>query len=204
MSDLERLDELCRQWCAVQDRALAGHMNAAAHLLAERARALVPGAAVLVLEDSDQGDWLTLVEVEDAAGNALPEPSDLDQGEASCLYQALADSVAGITFRTRDRRYTTQYELTIGQTEAPAPPVEVIVVRDPDASDDVSVLLDGYPAPEASVVCIDAGAGWDVADWEAARDEALAGASPAAARLIAAAFNNPPGARYITGFQPGE
>ena len=179
MTDLERLDELCRQWGAVHDRALAGHMNAAAHLLAERARALVPGAAVLVLEDSDQG-------------------------EASCLYQALADSVAGITFRTRDRRYTTQYELTIGQTEAPAPPVEVIVVRDPDASDDVSVLLDGYPAPEASVVCIDAGAGWDVADWEAARDEALAGASPAAARLIAAAFNNPPGARYITGFQPGE
>lgn len=207
MSDLTQLDSLFRRWCSFQARAMTGQMAAAAHVMAERARAAVPSAAVLVLEDSDQGDWLTLTAVEDAAGNTVDTDAleDIDQGAASCIYQDVAATVAGITVRAADPRYPSVYALTIGQTSPPPLPVEVIVVRDPDAADDVRVLVGGeVVTEEVSVVCVDAGAGWDVADWQNARADALADASPAAASIIANAFGNAPGARYITGFEAGE
>ena len=80
-------------------------------------------------------------------------------------------------------------------------PVEVVVVRDPDAADDVSVWLGGQPVgDEVAVVCVDAGAGCALADWLQARDEALVGASPEAGVAIADAYDHPRGSRYITGF----
>lgn len=81
-------------------------------------------------------------------------------------------------------------------------PVEVVVVRDPNAADDVSVWLGGEPpaADEVAVVCVDAGAGWTRDDWLHARDESLAGASAEAAAVIAAAYDHPRGSRYITDF----
>ena len=79
---------------------MTGQMEAAAHLMAERARTAVPGAAVLVLEDSDQGDWLTLTKVEDATGGLLAaDVLEIDQGAASCIYQDVASAVVGIEVR---------------------------------------------------------------------------------------------------------
>lgn len=174
--DVTQLEKLFHQWGRLQAVAMTGQMEAAAHLMAERARTAVPGAAVLVLEDSDQGDWLTLTKVEDATGGLLAaDVLEIDQGAASCIYQDVASAVVGIEVRHGgNRAQPREYLLSIGLTSPPAPPIEVIVVRDPDASNEVWVLMGGeILTDEVSEVCVDAGAGWLREDWEEFRAEVL-------------------------------
>lgn len=203
--DVTAAEERFRVWSRVVTAAMFNQMDAAAHVMAERARSLVPAAATLVLEDSDQGDWLSLVGVEDGDGRLLGVGDDLieiDGGAAACIYSDTAGAVAGVQVRSPGGRHTGVYALTIGRTRTAPVPVEVVVVRDPDAADDVSVWLGGQPpvGHEVAVVCVDAGAGWTLADWRQARDEALVGASPEAGAAIADAYDHPRGSRYITGF----
>lgn len=205
--DVTQLEKLFHQWGRLQAVAMTGQMEAAAHLMAERARTAVPGAAVLVLEDSDQGDWLTLTKVEDATGGLLAaDVLEIDQGAASCIYQDVASAVVGIEVRHGgSRAQPREYLLSIGLTSPPAPPIEVIVVRDPDASNEVWVLMGGeILTDEVSEVCVDAGAGWLREDWEEFRADALRDASPAATGILTAVLDDPPGARYIIDFEAGQ
>lgn len=190
---LATLDALLTRWASLEVRATTGRMNAAAHLMAERARTLTPRAAVLVLEDSDQGDWLTLVAVEDAAGRELDvDILDIDDGAASYIYSDAADTITGLEVRASSRAYANTYTITIGQTACQPMPVEVVVVRDPDGPDEVNVFVGGEPATDqVSVVRVDAGAGWTAEEWHTACQTALVGASPQAGLIITAAYNSP-------------
>lgn len=80
--------------------------------------------------------------------------------------------------------------------------IEVLVVRDPDMADEVTVWVDGIDVTlEAAIVQVDPGAGWDYEDWTAAAAGAVAMvASPAAREAIAAAYADPPGKSYIDGY----
>ena len=80
--------------------------------------------------------------------------------------------------------------------------IEILVVRDPDSSDDITVWLDGqevaWDNPDFKIVCVDAGAGWALDDWEQAEIDALATMQTDEARhAVEVAFFDPPGKEYI-------
>ncbi|BDT98376.1 hypothetical protein IFM12276_14050 [Nocardia sputorum] len=74
--------------------------------------------------------------------------------------------------------------------------VEVVVVRDPDGPVDVHIFIGGVQT-SATVLTIDAGAGWCWADWKHCRDRNLSAASPSARRTMLAAYADPPGGGYV-------
>lgn len=61
--------------------------------------------------------------------------------------------------------------------------IEVVGYRDPDASTDIAVFVDGKPF-NAEVLIVDPGAGHELSTWRESRDEHAAAASPAASELI--------------------
>jgi hypothetical protein len=77
--------------------------------------------------------------------------------------------------------------------------IEILVVRDPDGPNDVTVWLDGVDVTrDAYIVEVDAGAGWVFDEWMEAALTAAADAKSRAARdAIRAAFASPPGPEYI-------
>lgn len=82
--------------------------------------------------------------------------------------------------------------------------IEILVVRDPDMADEVTVWVDGVERTEDVIeIHVDAGAGYDFADWREnadgwARDERL---SEACREAVVEAFLDPPGQRYIDDFK---
>jgi hypothetical protein len=66
------------------------------------------------------------------------------------------------------------------------PPIEVVCYRDPDHESTVDVFTGGQPAElgTVAVTVIDPGKGWTRADWHAAREAAIRGASRPAAAVI--------------------
>lgn len=81
--------------------------------------------------------------------------------------------------------------------------IEILVVRDPDMADDITVWVDGRPAThEAHIAYVDAGAGYEYEDWRDNADWVLRNGpwSHAAFQAIEAAFEDPPGKDYIDGW----
>lgn len=75
--------------------------------------------------------------------------------------------------------------------------LEMVLVVDPDGGTNVTLFLDGVEFDDFTEFVVDAGRGHTFSDWTESRDEAIAVASPAAAALLAASFDYPPGHRYI-------
>lgn len=82
--------------------------------------------------------------------------------------------------------------------------IEILVIRDPDMADEVTVWVDGVErTADVIEIHVDAGAGYDFEDWRANadawdRDPRL---SDAARQAAAEAFVDPPGWTYIDGFK---
>ena len=81
---------------------------------------------------------------------------------------------------------------------APAPRIEVIVVRDPDGPTNTQVFVDGVPAA-ATQFHIDAGRGWTWGDWVETRDCDLAVISSGARGALEDAYDDPPGGDAVRG-----
>jgi hypothetical protein len=77
------------------------------------------------------------------------------------------------------------------------PRLELVLVRDPDGDTDATLFVDGVEIDDCDEYVIDAGRGYTFGDWTESRDDAVAAASPAAAALLAASFDYPPGHQYI-------
>lgn len=87
---------------------------------------------------------------------------------------------------------------------ANTPPIEIIIVRDPDGGTYVHPFVDGVELPpdDFTEYVIDAGAGHTTAEWAGHRDEAIAAASPSVADRLRIEYNDPPGAGDIIGGWP--
>lgn len=88
--------------------------------------------------------------------------------------------------------------------------IEILVVRDPDSSNEIRVFIDGQlvtdeASSECRVIDIDAGAGYLIDDWD---DNArgtiqhllVDGASDEFVREVEQTYADPPGSKYIDGF----
>ena len=92
--------------------------------------------------------------------------------------------------------------------QAPAeqqPRIELVIVRDPDGGTDATMFLDGAELADTDVseYVIDAGRGHVYRDWIESRDCVVESASPAAAELLRASYDYPPGHQYIDGAPDG-
>lgn len=74
-------------------------------------------------------------------------------------------------------------------------PIEVVTTA---AGETPSVFVDGQPV-SASVLAVDAGAGWEWRQWCEFRDATVAAASPAARAVLLDAFANPIGGEFVVG-----
>jgi hypothetical protein len=77
--------------------------------------------------------------------------------------------------------------------------IEILVVRDPDSADEITVWGNGFDITrECTVITVDAGAGWDYDDWRENAEAALATlSSDAACIAVDKAYADPPGREYI-------
>ncbi len=89
------------------------------------------------------------------------------------------------------------------ETVAREPRLELVVIRDPDGGTDVTVFADGVVIDDYDEYVIDAARGHTFGDWTESRAEAIASASPAAAAMLAASYDDPPGYQYIDGAPDG-
>jgi hypothetical protein len=82
--------------------------------------------------------------------------------------------------------------------------IDIVMVRDPDSATDIHVWLDGVDVTysgDVRIIDVDAGAGWEYADWLDARDHADHHLSSDEAKAYArAAYDDPPGYKYIDGW----
>jgi hypothetical protein len=80
--------------------------------------------------------------------------------------------------------------------------IEILMIRDPDSNVSITVWNDGTDiTDECLVVEVDAGAGWEHAEWlESAEATAASMASDTARYAVEAAYADPPGKRYIDGW----
>lgn len=85
------------------------------------------------------------------------------------------------------------------------PRIELVIVRDPDGGTAATMFLDGAELSDGDIskYLIDAGSGHMYSDWIESRDDAVEGASPAAAALLSASYDYPPGHQYIEGAPEG-
>jgi hypothetical protein len=80
---------------------------------------------------------------------------------------------------------------------APPPPrIEIVTLRDPDASTEVWLFIDGEQV-SFEENHIDAGAGYEWSDWVASRASDIASASDKVAALLYGMAVDPPGDEYI-------
>lgn len=189
--------------------ATKAEMQAAAYALAAIVRQVHPEAVQVVLEPSDQGDWLTLSGWLDEAGVQHPVEfghwEDEVESAASHLYTAHLGSepedgaVPGL-WCPEDRRgltYLAQIDTILDRCAAEPVLAEALVVRDPDGGTDVQVLLLGEEVQLAEYH-VDAGSGWEWSDWCEHRDDCLARASAQMRPRLVEAFDDPPGGQYVT------
>lgn len=79
--------------------------------------------------------------------------------------------------------------------------IEILVVRDPDGGDAIRVWRYGIEVTaDADIIIVDAGRGYNYADWIEAADYSARGLTPAAAEAVRIAYADPPGRKYIDGF----
>lgn len=81
--------------------------------------------------------------------------------------------------------------------------LEMVLVQDPDGGTETTVFLDGAVLQGIDEYVVDVGRGHTYSDWIEARDDALEGASPAAAELLRTSYDYPPGYKYIDGTPDG-
>lgn len=80
-----------------------------------------------------------------------------------------------------------------------APRITVLIVRDPDGGDETMMWVDGERFRDWQEVTVDAGRGHMVEDWQESKMWELDHAPAAARQVIRAAYDSPPGERYIDG-----
>ena len=83
--------------------------------------------------------------------------------------------------------------------------IEILVVRDPDSADDIRVWENGRElrtnADGLYIAYVDAGAGYEYRDWVEMADAAVAEMVTDEVKVATrAAFDDPPGRKYIDGF----
>lgn len=85
----------------------------------------------------------------------------------------------------------------------PGTTLEILVVRDPDGGTDITIWADGVNVTrQASVFTVDAGAGYDVADWIESTEHDLESTTHEAVHdAIRAARCDPPGSEHIDGWE---
>ena len=84
--------------------------------------------------------------------------------------------------------------------------IEILVVRDPDSENDITVWIDGVEQDwrdGINIVQVDAGAGYTFEDWRETadaweRDDSI---SDDFRRAVKEAYLDPPGRQYIQGFK---
>lgn len=88
--------------------------------------------------------------------------------------------------------------------------MDIVVVRDPDGGTDIHVFIDGEDTDWQTAdliinaVTVDAGAGYDIADWSDSAETAANSVHPGARDAVLKLFNDPPGAEYIEGWADAE
>ncbi|WP_347956075.1 hypothetical protein [Gordonia aichiensis] len=76
------------------------------------------------------------------------------------------------------------------------PDLTVVVVRDPDGNDDVTVFADNEPC-SASTIVVDAGRGWSPSEWQNFVDSSLESTSGPLREHLQEVLTAPPGDDYI-------
>jgi len=196
------LDDLARVLLATTYAA----MRAAACTIAYETRKTHPAAARVLLEPSDQGDWLAISKWLDAAGNAHEIALDDDAESAAThlylahiVYDPDGGAVPGLWQETRSpETYLLDIDRVLQDYDCPVV-AEVLTVRDADGPSTLALTVMGV-TPRAVAVTehhVDAGRGWTWEDWTAMRDDALAAASPAMLPRLRQALTDPPGAQHV-------
>jgi hypothetical protein len=77
--------------------------------------------------------------------------------------------------------------------------IEVLVERDPDAGDTITLIVDGVVTDPDAEHVVDPGAGWMRSDWDAARTDVAQDATltPAFRQAVAEAMDSCEGSDYI-------
>lgn len=79
---------------------------------------------------------------------------------------------------------------------AVVPDLTVVVVRDPDGSDEVTVFADNEPCSVATIV-VDAGRGWSPSEWQDFLDSSLESTRGRLHEHLRGVLSDPPGDDYI-------
>lgn len=188
----------------------AAEMKAAAFGVARAVQESYPEATHVLLEQSDQGDWLELTgwchgdegDVQEFTKpwedeDLLSAPSHLYTCHIGSSVEQSAVPGLWCTDR-RSGRYVLEVATVLAMVEPQEPVLEVLTVRDPDGPTHVEALVLGRSVSTVEV-SVDAGAGWAWADWCAHREASLARVSEAFRPTVLEAFTDPPGGRYVCG-----
>lgn len=201
---VRRMDQLTGAVIA----ATVQEMRAAAYAIARQTKDQHPSAERVHLSASDQSDWLDITgwqgqgEVEDLV---LPEEVYFAAAHLYIPHIGNGEHVGAVPGLWYTDRRRGLFILDVEQvlTECAGGPVlaEVLVVRDPDGPNEVTVAVLGQEVrgEQVEVFSIDAGAGWEWADWVQHRDECLARASAGLQEPLRAALASPPGGQYVEG-----
>jgi hypothetical protein len=101
-----------------------------------------------------------------------------------------------------DLLHTNPWEVPT-PTPTQTPRLAILVVRDPDGANQISIYLDGQLIQDYTEISLDAGAGYGIEDWiENAKHDTIAAAQhgEAFAAAVKAAYDDPPGTEYIDGW----
>jgi hypothetical protein len=135
----------------------------------------------IVLDDSDQGPWMYVSGLLSAEGGHIdPDGEWDDEGTASFLYDAHADvwrqyCIDGAADRHGWPGYRPRWHVDVDMVlrelgNFNAWGVEVFHYRDPDASCNVTVYLNGEQVTDLTAVSIDPGSGHSRQEWNENRE----------------------------------
>lgn len=201
-----RVNALCQMAAAVT----AMEATAAAGMLAQMVHRAHPQASVVLLTESDQGDWLEPVGWVGIGGDAhdLEDDDEVDLWSQMTmhLYGNVREAVPGLRCPLDPGSASASWALDVtaalAGTAFPRVLLETVVVRDPDGPVSVESVVGGVPVRSAGAAeefTVDAGAGWSWAAWVTHRDDCLSTASDGARGAVLDAFREPPGGKYVDG-----